>query len=334
MRYLITGGFGFIGSHLVEALLAAGHQVHVVDDLSSNPVPLPVLLEEIGHERLSYDICRIQDWAGDRSGASTPPFDGLFHLASPVGPAGVLDWRGRLALEIVGAASWVVNEAVIHNARLVFVSTSEVYGGGKDGTCIEGMSHVISAKASARAEYAAGKLAAEMAVLNSDIDAVVVRPFNVAGPRQSSKGGFVLARFVEQAIRGEALTVFRDGRQMRAFTHVKDIAEGLIGAMARGVRGEVYNLGNSDNTTSIRDLAERVLRMIPQPLPIHGEGRKTGIVYTDGKAVYGEHYEETADKWPDPHKAMWDFDWRPRYRIDQTIQDAYEYAQKAAVWSR
>lgn len=330
MRYLVTGGFGFIGSHLVEALLAAGHEVHVVDDLSSNPVPLEALLQEIDHERLTYRTCRVQVYR--------PPclFDGIFHLASPVGPAGVLGWRGRLAEEIITATTWVLHQAIFNECRLVFISTSEVYGGGDGGTCVEGMPHVIPANASARAEYAAGKLAAEMAVLNSDIDAVVVRPFNVAGPRQSSRGGFVLARFVEQAIRGEALTVFGDGKQMRAFTHVKDIVHGLIAAMLMGKRGAVYNLGNSANKTSIRDLAARVLQIIPhpQPLPIHGEGREAGIIYTDGKMVYGEGYEETADKWPDASKAMRELDWQPTRDIDQTIRDAYEYAQEVAVWSR
>lgn len=323
MRYLVTGGFGFIGSHLVEALLAAGHEVHVVDDLSSNPVPLDVLLEEIGHERLTYDIQPLHEcpiFVGGVLGG----FDGIFHLASPVGPAGVLNWRGKITYRIIRDADIVKHLAMFDAERLVFVSTSEVYGGGEGGTCWEGMPHVIPAKASARAEYAAGKLAAEMAVLNTDIDALVVRPFNVAGPRQSSKGGFVLARFVEQALRDEALTVFDSGGQRRAFTHVRDVAQGLIAAMERGKKGFVYNLGNPQNRIRIRELAELVIK-------ITGRGR---IMFTTGKDIFGPNYEETADKFPAAARATLAWDWHPSRDIDQTIRDAYEYAQKAAAWSR
>ncbi len=320
-RYLVTGGFGFIGSHLVEALLAARHSVQVVDDLSSNPVPLVPLLEEIGHERLTYRIEPIHRF-GDRG---MDAFDGVFHLASPVGPAGLLDQRGDIGTRILRDAGAVRNLAWISSARLVFVSTSEVYGGGVKGTCREDMPAIIPAKASARAEYAAAKLAAELVVLNADLDVVVVRPFNVAGPRQSSRGGFVLARFVEQRLKGEPLTIFGDGTQRRAFTHVKDIADGLIAAMERGKAGEVYNLGNPANTTTINDLAARVSWLSFGGYP---------ITYTNGKAVYGEHYEETADKWPDATKAMKELDWRPTRGIDQTIVDANSYAQKAAAWSR
>ena len=316
---LITGGFGFIGSWLVERLLAEGHAVHVVDNLQSQP-DLPQLFSEWEDiADLSFSVNTVAEYCRKHEQAHLPAFDAIYHLASPVGPAGVLDYAGQIVQTVVQDAYAVMRLAMQCGARLVDVSTSEVYGGGQGGYCSEEMPRVIIAESSARLEYAVAKLAAETAIINTcatqDLQAVIVRPFNVAGPRQSGKGGFVLPRFVEQAMRGEALTVFGDGQQVRAFTDVRDIIDGLLLAMERGQNGQVYNLGNPANKTTILELAKRVQWIV-------GNGR---LSFTSGQTIYGERYREAANKYPNSEKAARELGWQPHILLDETIRDVWHY---------
>lgn len=314
---LVTGGFGFIGSHLVERLLEDGHHVHVVDNLSTSPLNMAEILHLFGdhlfgeNARLSFDICDIGTWHSDL------PITEVYHLASPVGPAGVLKHTGRIVQQIVNDTYHVIKLALEYKAKLVDVSTSEVYGGGQNGLCAEDMDRVIQSDTTARLEYAVGKLAAETAILNmakvSPLKAVIIRPFNVAGPRQAIEGGFVLPRFITQAIRGEPLTIFNKGRQIRAFTHVSDIVDGLILAMKKGEG--VYNLGNPANKITIMELARKV----------NEAAGGTGYAYTSGKMVYGDLYAEAHDKYPDSAKAMMELGWSPKMDIDEIIADVLFY---------
>lgn len=328
MNILVTGGMGFIGSHLIDRLLAEGNHVHVVDNLSTSPIPLNQLLSEMGHPaNLTYDIKPISlyfnDWMDQRE---APCFDQIYHLASPVGPAGILQYAGRMVKMINDDTDDLIVMAIECNARLLDVSTSEVYGGGVGGLCREDMPRVIQAHTTVRLEYAVAKLAAETALINTvrttPLNAVIVRPFNVAGRRQSGEGGFVLPRFIRQAMNDQEITVFGDGSQMRAFTHVSDIVDGLIRAMELGKSGEVYNLGNPQNRITIMDLAQKVRSVI-------GGGR---ITLTDGRAIYGDLYAEAADKFPHHYKAATELHWKPTWGIDAIIRDAWEYErQKVAT---
>jgi len=318
-KILVTGGFGFLGSHLVELLLSdTDNQVHVVDNLSTNPVPIDDLLSQLDYpDRISHSITDVENfcdsWSGER-------YKEIYHLASVVGPAGVLPHAGRIAASIVNDTMAVANLAMSCGARLVDVSTSEVYGGGQDGFCSETMFKVVPAKSSARLEYAVGKLAAETALLNlsgtRDLDLRIVRPFNVTGPRQSGRGGFVLPRFIGQAIAGVDITVFGDGKQVRAFTHVKDMVAGIVCAMKNGKKGEVYNLGNPANRCSILELAEEVKRITRT---------RSRIVFVDPTTIYGPLYEEANNKFPDASKAIAELGWEPRYGRNQAIEDTFLY---------
>jgi len=182
------------------------------------------------------------------------------------------------------------------------------------------MFKVVPAKSSARLEYAVGKLAAETALLNlsgtRDLDLRIVRPFNVTGPRQSGRGGFVLPRFIGQAIAGVDITVFGDGKQVRAFTHVKDMVAGIVCAMKNGKKGEVYNLGNPANRCSILELAEEVKRITRT---------RSRIVFVDPTTIYGPLYEEANNKFPDASKAIAELGWEPRYGRNQAIEDTFLY---------
>ncbi|MDO8469640.1 MAG: NAD-dependent epimerase/dehydratase family protein [bacterium] len=317
---LVTGGFGFIGSHLIERLLEEkDNHVHVVDNLSSSPLPLEFLLEELGKPKnLSYTIASVNDFC-TKPDVDTSVFSEIYHLASIVGPAGVIPRAGEIAHEIVSDSFLLTKMALKNDAKLLDVSTSEIYGGGQEGLCSEEMPRIVKAKHSARLEYSAGKLAAEIALLNTadvkGVHAKIVRPFNVAGPRQSGKGGFVLARFVAQAISGKPLTIFGDGTALRAFTHVEDIVDSIVLTMDKGKDGNVYNIGNPANKCSINELAETVLACV----------KGAGKVYVDPKTIYGSFFEEANDKFPDASRAMNELGWKPKFDRKRVVEDAVAY---------
>lgn len=312
-HFLVTGGFGFIGQHLVRRLLADNHHVHVVDDLRSS------LMTERQIERwakqsggrLTYNIETVARYTS--RGKRGVRCDGIFHLASPVGAAWILEYAGEMAKQILDDTLAVIGEASIFDCRLVYVSTSEVYGGGVNGFCTEDTPCVVPIHTpTVRLEYAIGKLAGEIAVLNAfNVDPVIIRPFNVAGAYQNADLGFVLPRFIQQALGGQSLTVFGDGSQIRAFTHVADIVDGLMLAMERAPSRSVYNLGNPANETTVLALAERVIALLG------GE-----ITFTTGQAVYGERWAEAANKIPDASKAIAELGWNPTRDIDTIISEA------------
>lgn len=317
---LITGGFGFVGSHLVERLLKEErNRVHVVDNLISSPIDLGSFLRRLGEPpQLTYDLMSIEDYC--KNGRPRPHFDEIYHLASIVGPVGVLEYAGRIVKQITEDTYRIVDVARTDRARLCDVSTSEVYGGGRDGYCAEGDSKIIPPVVSVRLEYAVAKLACEVALINtarvSDLFAVIVRPFNIAGPRQSPKGGFVLPRFIGQALSGAPLTVYGTGKSIRAFTHVADVADGIVRALRNGSRGEVYNIGNPANKVRILELAERVIRI---------SDTRSRTEFVDPKAIFGPLFEEANDKYPDSDRAMRELEWRPRFDLDEIIRQTLDY---------
>ena len=315
-KILVTGGFGFLGSHLIEELLQdEENYVHVVDNLSTSPLPLYYLLHTLKHtKRLGFDIRDIADYY------PTQRFDEIYHLASIVGPVGVLKHPGTIVRQTVEDAYHVMQLAQDVNAKLLDVSTSEIYGGGRDGFCSESMSKIIQPDITVRLEYAIAKLASEIALVNtvrsSNLNAVIVRPFNISGPRQSGKGGFVLPRFIHQAINNQPITVFGKGDQIRAFTHVKDVAVGLINAMKYGVKGEAYNIGNLANKTTILQLAQDVVKYT---------NSKSEIVFVDPKTIYGDKFAEANDKYPDDTKSTLEIGWNPQFSKKDVIVDTYNF---------
>ena len=317
---LVTGGFGFIGSHLVEKLiLDPNNRVHVVDNLSTSSIELQSYLDFLGRPgNLTYSICTVEQFCLELAEGSL--FEQIYHLASVVGPVGVLSHAGKIALQIINDADRIAQLALRTGAKVVDVSTSEVYGGGRDGYCSEKDFKVIQPEVTVRLEYAVGKLAAEISLINlarvTPLKVSVARPFNVAGPRQSGLGGFVLPRFIAQALSGEPITVYNNGRMIRAFTHVRDIVDGIILIMEKGLNGEVYNLGNPSNKTSIGELAERV---------VHLTGSRSDISHVDPKMLFGPLFEEANDKYPDADRAMHDLGWTPIFGINDIILDSYSY---------
>jgi len=314
-RILITGGFGFLGTHLIEILLKDKNNcVHVVDNLSSNPLPLDYTLKLIFNERLTYEIKNLVDFV------PIIDYDEIYHLASVVGPAGILKYAGKISKNICDDICHIINISKKMKSKIVNVSSSEVYGGGLNGYCSENMNKIIQPQVTVRLEYAIGKLASEISLINAakieNIDARIVRPFNISGPRQSSKGGFVLPRFILQSLKNEDLTVFGNGKQIRSFSHVIDVCEGIINTMKYGVNGQDYNLGNSSNKITIFELAEKVIKITKS---------KSKIVFVEPKNIYGNLYSEANDKFPDDTKSKKDIKWNPKYDIDVIIADTYYF---------
>lgn len=316
-NYLVTGGLGFIGSHLVSELLQDPEaHVTVVDNLMNSVFPTDQLIEEISSGKpgkLDVQIKTVAEYEASHG------FERIFHLASVVGPAAVLNYSGYITESIVRDSFKVIRLAQQHDAQLVNISTSEVYGGGDRGFCQEETPRVFRGPASARQEYAAGKAACEVSIANlcsmGKLKAVTIRPFNVSGVRQLGQGGFVLPRFIGQAMQDLPLTVFGDGVQVRAFTDVRDIVSGILAASEKGANGKIYNVGNPSNRITIRELATLVTKVT---------GSQSEIRLIDPKVLYGEHYEEAADKFPDASKVM-QLGWRPQYPLEAIVDSVYQW---------
>lgn len=313
---LITGGLGFVGSHLADELLGQGHQVTIVDNCQSNAVE-PTYFSG----RCEVIVDKIEAARSQLAKSSTRKFDEIYHLASIVGPAGVLDYAGDIARSVIESGDVAVSMALDHDAKLIVASTSEVYG--RKGHLNEDLDCIISPDVTVRLEYAAAKLTSEIAVLNkakvTKLKVNVIRPFNISGPRQKPDGGFVLPRFVTAALEGKPITVFGTGTQIRAFTDVRDIVSGLMATMDCGKFGMVLNLGNPANEISMMKLAQDVKRL---------SSSDSEITLVDPKTLFGELYEEGIERVPDASKALSILQWRPKYNLEQTILDTLEYFRK------
>ena len=309
-RALITGGLGFIGSHLIEELTARGIDVVVVDNLQSNVIDpfetskkCPVYVRSI--QDMNFDLVA---------------FDILFHLASPVGPVSVLKYPGKMAEVIINDTAKVRNVCISKNVPLVFVSTSEVYG--HSGQLDENAIKVFPSNYTIRLEYGAGKMLAEISLVNTakahpNLKYKIIRPFNVSGPRQSPIGGFVLPRFIQQGLTDKPITVYGDGTQRRAFTDVRDIVDAITYITETQEWGTIWNLGNPANEKTIEGLANNVLNILFSM----GIDTESKIVHVDPKMLHGDLFEEVPDKLPYVEK-LYSTGWRPKYSFEDTVMDA------------
>jgi nucleoside-diphosphate-sugar epimerase len=322
-RVLVTGGFGFLGGHVLARLIEEEPAtIHVIDNLSSNPVTPDTLLADLqAPGQVTHEITSVANYLAD----DPADFDVVVHLASPVGPAGVLQYGGRIVSVVVGDTYLLADYALERGARLLDVSTSEVYGGGRDGLCAEDDLKIVPAETSFRLEYAVGKLAAETALINLNakdgLDAVIVRPFNIAGPRQSGEGGFVLPRFLAQARLGLPLTIFGTGAARRAFSHVVDMADGIVRAVMYGQAGTAYNIGNHQNVVTIEQLADMVLDVA---------GSASEKLFIDPTEIYGSSFVEANDKFPAAGRAVTELGWDPCRGVETIVRDTWEYMSAAS----
>jgi UDP-glucose 4-epimerase len=261
MKALLTGGAGFVGSHLAEALLDQGHAVHVIDDLSTGSMDNIVHLK--GRPGFTYVIDSIMNES--LTAELIDRADVVFHLAAAVGVKLIVEAPVRTIETNVHGTEIVLTHASKKGKLVIIFSTSEVYGKNADVPFSEEADLVMGPTHKHRWAYACSKALDEFLALaywkERKLPVVVVRLFNTVGPRQTGRYGMVIPNFVRQAVMGLPITVFGDGRQTRSFTYVGDVVNGLMALVdePRAV-GQVFNIGNSEEI-SIGDLAERVKTM-------------------------------------------------------------------------
>ena len=295
MRAIVTGGLGFIGSNLTRRLLEDGYRVSVIDRKSG---------DIDGAEVINADV---------RDVVYAPRADVIFHLAGPVGPVYLMEQAGEIVSEVVTSTLVVRDWALAQDIPLIFASTSETYG-EQPLPIPEDRPRIIPQGWSGRMEYPVAKLAAELMLLNTvGLDARILLPFNVAGGKQSAAQGFVLPRLIEQARRGEPLTVYLPGTQRRAFTHIDDFVDGFIRAWTHGYPQGRWNLGNPACDASICELAQLIVDVT---------GSKSPINLVDPTTLHGPGFREAPDKIPDITKARTELGWNPTRTLRQVVEDA------------
>lgn len=319
MHALVTGGAGFLGSHLVDRLRAAGHAVVVLDDLSTGRV------EHLAAHRGDPRVALVTGDVRDRALVmrQVERCDVVFHLAGAVGVRRVAeDPAGTWSRNVEGTAS-VLDACARKGARCLIASTSEAYGPTAAGTLCEDHPVVLD-PAGRRDVYGVSKVAGESLALalhrTSLLPVTVVRPFNVVGPRQSARYGMVLPRFAAAAVRGEALTVHGDGRQTRTFLHVADAVEALLRLVATPAsEGLLVNVG-SDEEVAIADLARLVVGAAGTGAPLRF------VPFAD---VYGPGFADPLTRRPDLSLLRRLTGFVPRLRLGDAVADAVRSAREA-----
>ncbi|MEZ5778812.1 MAG: GDP-mannose 4,6-dehydratase [Paracoccaceae bacterium] len=312
MRILITGGAGFIGSHLAERLVSEGHSVTALDDLSTGR--LENLSGLSGHNRFRFVEGTILDPALVQN--LTDEADVVFHLAAAVGVKLIMDEPSRSILTNVNGTENVL-KAVLKDKKLTFIaSTSEVYGKASKFPFSEDDDLTIGATRNLRWSYACAKTLDEFLTLayvrEVQLPAIVLRFFNTTGPRQTGRYGMVLPNFVQAALDGRPLMVHGTGEQSRCFGHVADVVEAMVRLMdTRAARGQVFNVAN-DQEISIRQLAEQV---------IAATDSRSEIKHVPYESVYPEGFEDMARRLPDVSKLERTIGFRPRRPLSEIIAD-------------
>jgi UDP-glucose 4-epimerase len=321
MRILITGGAGFIGSHLAEALLARGDTVFILDDLSTGNVAN--IRPFRTHPRFHYTIDSVHNEAVVAE--MVEQVDAIFHLAAAVGVKLIVESPVRTIETNVHGTEVVLAQAARWGRTVVLASTSEVYGLSNQVPFREDGVLVLGATTKGRWSYACSKAIDEFLALaywhEKKLPTIVARLFNTVGPRQTGRYGMVIPSFVGQALAGQPITVYGTGQQSRCFTHVSDVVGALIGLLEhQGAIGEVYNIGSSEEVT-MSALAERV-RTLAQS---HSE-----IAYIPYEEAYEAGFEDMPRRVPDISKIAAAIGYRPTYSLDAILESVIASFRAAA----
>ena len=322
MRYLITGGAGFVGSHLSEELLRRGHDVIVIDDLSTGTIRN--ISHLTGNKRFRYII----DTVANRSllAELVDDADVIYHLAAAVGVKLIVESPVR-TIETNIKLTELVLEMAQKKKRPVFIaSTSECYGKSTDFPFREEGDLVLGPSSKGRWSYACSKLIDEFLAIayhrERGLPTVVGRLFNTVGPRQTGQYGMVVPTFVRQALSGQPVTVFGDGQQSRCFTHVSDAVRALIGLMERpDAYGQVFNIGNTEEV-SILGLAQRVIAQ---------SGSTSEIVFVPYEQAYEPGFEDMSRRVPDVGKIGQLIGWTPTISLERILDDVIGWCRGAAT---
>jgi UDP-glucose 4-epimerase len=322
-KALVTGGAGFIGSHLSERLLADGWEVFALDDLTTGSNA------NIAHLEGRRDFHLIVDSVLSTSTVNelVNKCDVVYHLAAAVGVRLIVEQPVRTMITNVQGTENVLDQASRFGKRVLVASSSEVYGDHREEKPLEENARRIYGPTTARRWlYADSKAMDEHLALGfhreRDLDCVIVRLFNTVGPRQSGQYGMVIPRFVDKALAGEPLEIHGDGTQTRCFCHVADTIRALTGLMdERSTSGEIFNVGSTERI-SIGSLAERVLVAT-------GSSSETVLIPYD--EVYGQGIEDMLHRIPATEKVEAEIGWRPEHDLDRILADVIAERRAALV---
>jgi UDP-glucose 4-epimerase len=320
---LITGGAGFIGSHLAELLLGNGWEVFVLDDLSTGSE------RNVAHLRDRRDFHLIVDSVLKSSVVNelVHRCDVVFHLAAAVGVRLIVEEPVRTLVTNIQGTENVLDYCNEFGKRVLVASTSEVYGDRQEPEALHEESKRQYGPTTARRwAYAESKALDEFLALayhqERGLDCVIVRLFNTVGPRQSGQYGMVIPRFVSAALAGRPLEIFGDGTQTRCFCHVQDTIRALAGLMdAREISGEIFNVGSTERVT-IADLAQQVLALT---------GSRSEIVGVPYDEVYGLGIEDMLHRQPAIEKVFGAIGWQPTRLLAEILRDVLQATRSASA---
>jgi UDP-glucose 4-epimerase len=334
-RVLITGGAGFIGSHLAEALLERGHPVTIIDDLSTGR--FENIAHLAGHPHFHFAIETITNEAVMDRLASECSL--IFHLAAAVGVKLIVEKPVQTIETNITGTEVVLRAALRYRAKVMLASTSEVYGKGLSIPFREDDDVVLGPTNSNRWAYAASKMVDEFLALayhhEKGLPITVFRLFNTVGSRQTGRYGMVIPRFVGQALRREPLSVYGDGGQSRCFLHVHDAVEAILAlADCPQAVGQVINVGSQEEI-SILELARLVLSLVGEQA---GEWKaparrsrasasapREKIVFVPYEKAYTQGFDDMRRRVPDISKIQSLTNWAPRHDLRQILQEVIEY---------
>lgn len=308
--FLITGGAGFVGSHLADTLILQGHLVFVIDDLSTGR------LENIKHllDHPNFQFARaniIDEIVLDRLASQS---DVIIHLAAAVGVKLIVENPVHtIETNIMGTGS-VLKAALRYGCKVLIASTSEVYGKGSQIPFREGDDVLLGATDKSRWSYAASKMVDEFLGLayyrEYDLPVVIFRMFNTVGPRQTGHYGMVVPRLMSQALRGDPLTVYGEGNQSRCFCDIQDVVRAIGGLVENPEAvGHVFNIGTSEEV-SIRELAERIIAVT---------GSSSHISLIPYSQAYAPGFEDMQRRVPDTKRILNLIGWKPELTLQHTL---------------
>jgi UDP-glucose 4-epimerase len=319
MRFLITGGAGFVGSHLAEELLERGHAVHVLDDLSTGSMANIAHLRSA--QRFEYTIDSADN---DRVVAEVVDLaDAVYHLAAAVGVELIVESPVRTIETNVHCTEVVLAHAAKKRKPLFVASTSEVYGKSAQLPFREDGDLVMGPTTLGRWAYACSKAVDEFLAVaywrERRLPTVVGRLFNTVGPRQTGRYGMVIPRFVQQALADQPITVYGDGTQRRCFMHVVDAVHALADLMESEKHyGEVFNIGSTEEV-SISELAERVRART---------GSSSPLQLLPYEKAYGAGFEDMARRVPDVEKIDRAIGWRAKISLEHILDSVIEHQRR------
>jgi UDP-glucose 4-epimerase len=320
MQMLITGGAGFIGSHLAEVLLAQGHSVTAVDDLSTGRFQNIAHLADQPNFQFVYESITNEN-VMDRLVSTSAV---IFHLAAAVGVELIVKDPVRTLETNIQGSEVVLRLARRYRRKVLLASTSEVYGKNTQVPFREDADRVMGPTVKNRWSYAESKAIDEFLGLayhkQFDVPVVICRFFNTVGPRQTGTYGMVIPRFVQQALAGQPLTVYGSGDQTRCFCNVKDTVRAVVALAAQPEAvGEIYNVGSQEEIT-MRALAERVLART---------GSSAGIASIPYDQAYEVGFEDMLRRVPSIEKVNAAIGWQPTIKLDETLDEVIAYFKKA-----